>query len=70
MEPQIKAVFEEAGRIDLLEDKTLRYALSDEDKATLESATGRGCDSDATSFKLAAHNARPSRGWDSAWAYQ
>jgi copper oxidase (laccase) domain-containing protein/uncharacterized protein (DUF736 family) len=51
MESHIRDVFVEAGREDLLEDRTLRYEITDQDREALASALGREVQK-GTSFKI------------------
>ena len=51
MEPHVKNVFVEAGRQDLLEDRSIRYEMTDQDKVDVASVLGREV-RDGTSFKI------------------
>jgi copper oxidase (laccase) domain-containing protein len=51
MEPHVQEVFNEAGRSDLLQDRTIRYQITADDMAKLRDAIGRDI-KEGTSFKL------------------
>jgi copper oxidase (laccase) domain-containing protein len=51
MEPYVREVFVEAGRCDLLQDRTIRHEMNSEDLAGLRAALGRDIH-DGTSLKL------------------
>jgi copper oxidase (laccase) domain-containing protein len=51
MEPHVREVFNEAGRSDLLQDRTIRYQITADDLAKLRDAIGRDI-KEGTSFKL------------------